>query len=63
MLEKSRPGIHALRVEIQGERDDVDVARALAIAEQRAFDAIGAGHQSRVPRQRRRCRGRCADAG
>jgi hypothetical protein len=30
-------------VHVQGEGDDIDIARALAIAEQRAFDAIGAG--------------------
>ncbi len=36
--------IDALRVQVQGERDEVDVARAFAVAEETTFDAIGAGH-------------------
>ena len=39
-------GIEALRVHVQRQRHDVDIAGALAIAEQRALDAVGAGHQA-----------------
>ena len=35
-------GIHALREQVQRQVHDVDIARALAIAEQRAFDAVRA---------------------
>ena len=37
-------GIDALAVEVQREADDVDVAGALTVAEQRSLDAIGACH-------------------
>ena len=50
MFEKSRPGWTPWRVEIQRERHDVDVAGALAVAEQRAFDAIGARHHAELGR-------------
>ncbi|MNQ38678.1 hypothetical protein D3C85_522680 [compost metagenome] len=40
--------MHALRVEIQGQRDEVDVAGAFAAAEQAAFDAVGAGHHGEL---------------
>ena len=40
--------IDALRVEIHGHRDDVHVARALAVAEQRALDAVGAREQAEL---------------
>src|SRR3546814_4840792 len=39
---------YALRIQIQRQIDDVKIAGALAIAEQRAFDAIGAGHQRKL---------------
>ena len=45
MSEKSRPGCDALRVQVQRDVDQVDVAGALAVAEQAALDAVGAGHQ------------------
>ena len=38
-------GIDALREQVQRHRDDVDVAGALAVAEQRALDAVRARHQ------------------
>ena len=38
-------GRHALRVQVERDVDEVDVAGALAVAEQAAFDAVGAGHQ------------------
>ena len=44
MLEKFNQWINALRVQIKGECHDVHVAGALAVAEQRALDALGAGH-------------------
>ena len=46
-------GINALRVQIERERHDVDVAGALAVAEQRAFDALGAGHHAELGRRDR----------
>src|SRR5690606_29282520 len=36
--------VHALRVQVQRQRHQVDVAGALAAAEQAAFDAVGARH-------------------
>ena len=36
----------ALRVHVEGEGDEVDVAGALAVAEEAALDAIGAGHEA-----------------
>jgi hypothetical protein len=48
MSEKSSPGIDALRVQVEREGDEVDVAGALAVAEQAAFDAVGAGHQAEL---------------
>ena len=41
-------GVHALRVEVEGDRDDVDVTGALAVAEQGPFDALAAGQQSKL---------------
>ena len=38
-------GIDALRIQIERERDEIDVAGAFAIAEEAAFNAVGAGHQ------------------
>jgi len=40
--------VNALGVHVQRHGDQVDVAGALAIAEQAAFDAIGAGHQAQL---------------
>jgi hypothetical protein len=37
--------VDALRIEVHRERDEVDVAGALAIAEQAPFDAVRARHQ------------------
>ena len=36
--------INALRVKIKSQRHDVDIAGALAVAEQGTLDALGAGH-------------------
>ena len=55
-------GVDALGEEVERQRDDVDVAGALAVAEERALDAIGAGQARPARRRRRRCRGRCAGA-
>ena len=41
-------GIDALGVEVQAQGDQVDVAGALAVAEQRALDAVGAGHDAEL---------------
>ena len=45
--------IDALRVEIQRERDEIDVAGAFAIAEQAALDAVGAREQREFGRRDR----------
>ena len=37
------PGVNAVRVEVQGDRDEVEIAGALAVAEERA---VGAGEQA-----------------
>jgi hypothetical protein len=42
------PGVDAVRVEVQRDRDDVEVAGALAVAEERALDAVGAGEQAEL---------------
>ena len=41
-------GIDALPEEVHGERDDVDVAGALAVAEERALHAVGAGQHAEL---------------
>ena len=46
--------IHALDVHIERDVDDVEIARALAIAEQAALEAVGAGHQGQLGRGRAR---------
>ena len=46
--------INAVHVEIQRHRDDVQIARALAIAEQRAFHAIRAREQAEFRRRHAR---------
>jgi len=43
-------GINALAVEIQRQRHDIDIARAFAIAEQRALDPLGAGQDGELGR-------------
>ena len=40
--------INAVGVHVHGDGDDVDVARAFAIAEERAFDAVGSGEKSHL---------------
>ena len=39
-----KPRVHALAEQVHGQRDQVDVAGALAVSEQRALHALGAGH-------------------
>ena len=41
-------GVHALREEVHGQRDHVDVARALTVAEQRALHPVGPGHHAQL---------------
>ena len=48
------PGIDALAVEIHRQRHQADVTGALAVAEQAAFDAVGACHHRPAPRWQRR---------
>ncbi|MNT47335.1 hypothetical protein D3C72_1840400 [compost metagenome] len=43
-----QPGCHALRIEVERQRHDVDIAGALAVAEQAAFDAVRARHQRQL---------------
>jgi hypothetical protein len=45
------PGVDALREEVERQRDQVDVARALAVAEEGALDALAAGHQRELGRR------------
>ena len=45
--------IDALRQEVQRDRDEIDVAGALTVAEQRPLDALGAGHQPELGRRHR----------
>src|SRR5215470_16676312 len=42
------PRVDALRQEVQAERDDVDVPRPLAVAEERPFDALRARHDAEL---------------
>ena len=44
------PRLDALREQVERDRDEIDVARPLAVAEQRPLDALGAGHQSELGR-------------
>ena len=41
-------GVDALAEQVHGQVDDVDVAGALAVAEQRALDPVGAGHHAEL---------------
>ena len=43
-VRESQFRVNALGKQVQPQRDDVDIAGALAIAEQRAFDPVGPGH-------------------
>ena len=56
-------GVDAVDEQVHRQVDDVDVAGALAVAEQRALDAVGAGHHAELGRGDRAARGRCAGAG
>ncbi len=49
-----QPRIDALRVQVERQRDQVHVAGALAVAEQAAFHAVGAGHHRQLGRRDRR---------
>ena len=40
-------GVHALRVHVERHCHDVDVAAALAVAEETAFDAVRTGHDGK----------------
>ena len=42
------PGVDALREQVERDRDEVDVAGALAVPEQRALDALRARHQAEL---------------
>lgn len=42
--------IDALRIHVERQRHDIDIAGALAIAEQRALDAVGTRHQRQLGR-------------
>ena len=53
MSEKSSSGSTPLREHVQRHGDDVDIAGALAIAEQRALDPVGARHQREFGRRDR----------
>src|SRR3546814_4843653 len=44
-------GVDALGEEIEAQRHQVDVAGALAVAEQGALDAVGAGHDAELGRR------------
>ena len=39
--------VDALAVLVHGQRDDVDVPGSLAVAEETAFNAVGAGHHGK----------------
>ena len=45
------PRVDALREQVERQRDEVDVARALAVAEEGALDALAAGHQRELGRR------------
>ena len=55
--------VDALAEQVEPQRDQADVAGALAVAEQAPLDPVGARPGSRARRRRRPCRGRCAGAG
>ena len=41
-------GVHALAEEVEGQGHQIHVAGALAVAEQAALDAVGAGHEAEL---------------
>ena len=43
-----QPGIDAVHVEVQCDGDNVEIARAFAVAEKRAFDAIRSRQQTQL---------------
>ena len=49
-------GVNTLRVQVHGNRHEVEVAGALTVAEQAPFDAVGTGHEAQL----RRCDTRAA---
>ena len=49
----SSSGSTPLHEQVHGQVDDVDVAGALAVAEQRALDPVGAGHHAELGRGHR----------
>ena len=53
-LRQVEPRIDALREQVERQRDEVDVAGALAVPEQRPLDPLGAGHQAELRRRDRR---------
>ncbi len=57
-----QPGIDPLAEQIERQGDDIDIAGALAIAEERAFHPLRARPLPRARWPPPRCRGRCADA-
>lgn len=61
-ISEKSTGIDALRIHVHGEGDDVAVARALAVAEEGAFGAVGARKEAEL-RRRDAVRGRCGDEG
>ena len=56
-------GVDAVDEQVHRQRHDVDVAGALAVAEQRALDPVGAGHHAELGGGDPRSRGRCAGGG
>ena len=56
------PRIDPLAEQVQRQGHDIDIAGALAIAEERALDPLRTGHDRQLGGGDRRARGRCADA-
>ena len=44
-------GVHPLRVHVERKRDEIDIAGALAIAEQAAFDAVAPASKAKLCRR------------
>jgi hypothetical protein len=42
-IREIQPRVYALRIQIECQGDEIDIAGALAVAEQAAFDAVRAG--------------------
>ena len=49
-LAQIQPGVDPVHVEVHRHRDDVEIARALAVAEQSPFHAVGPGQQAQLRR-------------